>query len=215
MTRPRAIASDNCPFEKYGLEISSSSSLSSSLIFRGVRGRGRERGRGGFVKPDVRTSSKNILPAFALGAALLLAVAGPLNLLAEETAGEKNAAPPAHPPGEEKSGKPVEGAFEQPTGAEMTAARAALLNGQLELARSFRLNSLAPQAEPVLVELLVDENPEGVRQAALLELALCARTGTTCRAPSRSTRSSSAAGRATRARRKSCCGRGRSSGRWA
>src|SRR5450756_1760262 len=49
-----------------------------------------------------------------------------------------------------------------------------LLKNLLELARNLRHTRLASEAEPVLVELLGDGNPDSIRQPALLELALCA-----------------------------------------
>ncbi len=123
-------------------------------------------------RPRAILPPRMISPTLWLSGALGLALLGPSHLNAEESAGETNAGPPAHAPA--KSNIPVEGAFEQPTAAAMTAAKEALLNSQLDLARSLRLKNLAAQAEPGLVELLADENPESIRQAALLELALCA-----------------------------------------
>ena len=114
------------------------------------------------------------LRVVVLTAVFGLALRDPQFSRAEESAVEKTSAPAAHAPAKPKADAPVEGAFEQPTAVEMTAAKEALLNTQLDLARSLRLKNLAAQAEPGLVELLADENPEPIRQAALLELALCA-----------------------------------------
>ncbi len=114
--------------------------------------------------------SGNFMRVFVWASALGLVLMGPLSLRAGESAAEKTA--PAF--GKSKVAPPVEGAFEQPTAAAMTAAKEALLNSQLDLARSLRQHDLATQAEPGLVELLADENPESIRQAALLEIALCA-----------------------------------------
>ena len=119
-------------------------------------------------------SSRTVPPAVVRSAALLLGLAGLLNVGANEAAPIKNPEPPTPARARAKADVPVEGAFEQPTAAEMTAAKEALLNSQLELARGLRLHDLAAQAEPGLVALLADDNPEFIRQAALLELALCA-----------------------------------------
>ncbi len=110
------------------------------------------------------------VPVIALG----LNLAAPRPSFANSGAAASHSEPPATAPAKAKAAGPVEGAFEQATAAEMAAAREKLLNDKLELARSLRLNSLASQAEPGLVELLADESPEAIRQAALLELALCA-----------------------------------------
>ncbi len=130
------------------------------------------------ISPRAILSARNLPPALVLSGLLGLGLFGPRSLIAEESAAEKTAAPvaapAAHQPNEASSTKPVDGAFERPTAAAMAAAQTDLLNNKLELARSLRLNSLAAQAEPSLVELLADENPEAIRQSALLELALCA-----------------------------------------
>ncbi|MFO1486979.1 MAG: tetratricopeptide repeat protein [Verrucomicrobiota bacterium] len=106
---------------------------------------------------------------------ILTAFAMVPRILASEHANSAHAASPAPAEAAAKpEKKPVEGAFEQPTSDVMAEARAALLSNQMDLARSLRLKQLASQAEPVLVELLADENPDTTKQDALLELALCA-----------------------------------------
>jgi tetratricopeptide (TPR) repeat protein len=72
----------------------------------------------------------------------------------------------------EPLGKPV---VSGEAGKEITKADTEkLLKNRLEQARNLRRTRLAPQAEPILVELLQDGNPDSIRQPALLELALCA-----------------------------------------
>lgn len=122
----------------------------------------------------------NFAPAILLPVALLVfcpsnfAVAEEASHAEQAVSRESATAPKTKTEVAAKSEKPVEGAFEQPTSEAMVAAREALLNNQLDLARNLRLKQLATEAEPVLVELLAEENPEAMRQSALLELALCA-----------------------------------------
>ena len=130
---------------------------------------------------DVECSMLNVLLRFGgarramiLPGVIIFGLLGAASVSASEHAPEPATHSEPAAMAEKPAGKPVDGAFEQATQEELAAARLALLEGRLDLARSLRLKSLAPQAEPVLVELLADENPEGIKQSALLELALCA-----------------------------------------
>lgn len=109
-----------------------------------------------------------------LSGLLLLGLACPLGVRGSGHAAENSTHAEPVAQTEKSAGKPVEGAFEQATAAELAAAREALFTNQLDLARSLRHNRLAPQAEPVLVDLLAADIPDPYRQSALLELALCA-----------------------------------------
>ena len=134
---------------------------------------------------------KNFVPAALLHAVFFVCMEFPPNFSASETAAKtpeahagqseevkKNSAEDALPVNRETSGeatkKPAETAAEAAKRVALSAAQDEFLKSQFELARNLRLTRQAAQAEPLLVKLLEDANPEPLRQAALLELALAA-----------------------------------------